>query len=265
MCSNRKILIIIAVLFFFFPQKVEAAFDLNISSPSATLITSNTQEVDLSLNITDLPGESYFRVALQKEGGGSYYGYIKNNNNEWSKIQTLSGDCLGYYKVSDLKTTLVGLKFKIGDDISIDNGNYNLKAHKFTKTCSSYSEGSNVISMVITLPTPTPTQAPTTAPTASPAPTSKPQTPTPTAKPTIAPTVKPTASSSPEPEETETPEPLLESTSTLAPIITTQPRVLGDNTTKKKMPLVSYIFIVLGLGFLGYVGYMLYNVKECKK
>ncbi len=259
MCSNRKILIIIAVLFFFFPQKVEAAFDLNISSPSATLITSSTQEIDVSLNITDLPSESYFRVALQKESGGSYYGYIKNNNNEWSKVQTLSGDCLGYYKVSDLKTAIVNLKFKIGDDLLIDNGNYNLKAHKFTKTCSSYSEGSNMLSMVITLPTPTPTQAPTTAPTTTPAPTSKPQTPTPTIKPTTTPTVKPTASSTPEPEETETPESLFGSNSTLAPIITTQPKVLGDSITKKKMPFISYVFIFLGVGFLGYVGYMLYN------
>lgn len=262
MFSNKKIdLILILILFLIFPQKVQAAFSYNISSPSATLITSGSQEIDVSLNITDLPSESYFRVSLQKESGGSYYGYIKNNNNEWAKIQTLSGDCSGYFKVSDLKTILINLKYKVGDDLALDNGNYILKAHKFTKTCSSYADSENTIAFVITLPTPTPTQVPTNAPTptVSPAKTSTPI-PTPTSTPKLIPTKTPTQT------PTESPTSVQNETefTTIPTVLQTPSGVVMGVTTTKKSPILAVIFIVLGAGFLGYVGYMIYNQTYAK-
>lgn len=245
------------ILFFISPQNTGASFSFNISSPSATLITSGSQEIDISVNIVDLPSESYFRVSLQKESGGTYYGYVQNNNNEWAKIQALSGDCLGYFKVSDLTTTLAGLKYKIGDDLFLDNGNYVLKAHRFTKTCTSYTEGLNTIPFIVNLPTSTPTQAPvtqqpTTAPTS--APTVKPT-------PTKSPTSKPTTSPTPTEESEETDEPTISMSDVKIVEATPTGLVAGAKTTNKK-PVVALIFIYSGILFLGYGGYLLYNMKH---
>lgn len=265
MSSKIKYIFLTLLVFFIYPQHIKASFSFNISSPSATLITSGGQEVDVSINITDLPSESYLRVSLQKEGGGSYFGYIKNNNNEWSKILALNSDCTGYFKVSDLSTTLVNLKYKIGDDIILDNGNYLLKAHKFTKTCNSYSDSTNSISFVVTLPTPTPTisptnpptQAPTTAPTASP--TAKPS-------PTKSPTPKPTVSATPT-EEPETTDELVQEIKSEITIESDKPIPTGlvaGASTENKSKTVAFIFISLGILLLGYCGYLIYNVKNGK-
>jgi hypothetical protein len=179
-------------LILFYPGKTSAAsFNFNIASISANTISSGTQEIDVNLNISNLPtGDSYFRVALQKENG-SYLGYVQSSNNDWSTIQTLGGDCTIYYKANDPATTSLTLKFKLGDDISLDNGNYKLKAHRFTSTCKSYSEATNDFNINVNLPTPTPT--PTLEPTESPTGISTP-TPTITPKPTPTPTLRPSPS-----------------------------------------------------------------------
>ncbi len=128
---------------------------------------------------------------MQKESG-SYLGYIQNSNNDWSAIQTLGGDCTIYYKVNDPTTTSLTLKFKLGDDASLDNRSYKLRAHRFTSSCKSYSEAANDFDINVNLPTPTPTptpdptESPTDTPTLTPAPTT-------TAKPTLKPTPTPTA------------------------------------------------------------------------
>ncbi len=183
-----------------------------------TTISSRDQEIEISLNITNLPSESYFRAALQKGSGDPYFGYMQNNNGDWVVISSLSGDCVGYYKVSDTSTTSLVLKFKIGNDAVIDSGNYTLKAHRFTTGCS-YTKATNDYAVIINLSTPTasptdpppttapPTNVPTLASTSTPAktptpiptstktPTSAPKSPTATPKTTIAPspTSKPTA------------------------------------------------------------------------
>ncbi len=255
MCSNWKIISLSIIILFTFPQKVNAAFNFNISSPSATLINSGAQEIEVFLNITELPSESYFRLSLQKESGGSYYGYVQNNNNEWAKIQTLSGDCTSYFKITDLKTSLVILKYKIGDDLSLDNGNYFLKAHKFTKTCSSYTDGLNAISVTVSLPTPTPSPTPINTPTEAPTanPTVKP---TPTYSSTPKPTLKPTSTPTPTPNVLE-PQVLSLSTTVSSPIT--------QINTNKKSPVLAVVLISLGIGFLGYGGYLLYNMRNANK
>ena len=255
------LLVLISFVSLFTPVNVFASFSFNISSPSATLITTGSQEVSVSLNVTDLPSESYFRVALQKDTGtGLYYGYVQNNNNEWSKILVLSGDCLGYFKITDLTTKLLNLNFKIGDDSEIGSWNYILKAHRFTKTCNSYTESQNTIPIVISLPTPDPTQTPTANPTAT-------QTSNPTliATPTIKPT--PTKTSTPKPTPTETPEaeetelPFFDMTNDNKPTSTPAPIVMGAKT-ENKSGLISFIFISIGFLFLGYGGYMIYNKRH---
>lgn len=182
------VLVIFLFLLCLFPQRTFAVFSFNIASVSATIITSLDQEITVNLNITSLPSESYFRVALQKESGGSYLGYIKNNNGDWSAIQSLSGDCTIYNKITDLSTTSLDLKFKSGEDATIDNGNFRLKAHRFTKTCTSYTEAINYYSMVLSVPTPIP--SPTLIPTLTSIPTQTPSS-TPSPSPTKFPTSTP--------------------------------------------------------------------------
>lgn len=185
-------LIIFLFLFFFSPQRTLAAFSFSIDNVSSTTISSGSQEIDVSLIINSLPSESFFRVALQKESGGSYYGYVKNNNGDWSAIQALSGDCSAYYRVSDTSTASLLLKFKLGEDIVVENGSYNLKAHRFTSTGNcSYTKATNdyAVTVLLSTPTSTPTPAPTNTPapalTSTPIPTTTPtptKTPTPTPK-----------------------------------------------------------------------------------
>jgi len=258
----RYIILVTIFIFLASVNEVKSAFSFSISSPSATLITSGSQEIDIAINITDLPSESYFRVSLQKETGGSYYGYIQNNNAEWAKILVLSGDCLSYFKVTDLKTSLINIKYKIGDDLLLDNGNYLLKAHRFTKTCTSYTEGLNTIGLVVNLPTPTPnpTVVPTQEPTKSPSPTfistSKPI-------PTITSTPKPTSTPSELPEETVESEPVnLATVPAVEKVLSTPKGLVAGDSTEKKTQLLSIIFVVSGVGFLGYCGYLLYNAKH---
>jgi hypothetical protein len=251
---------LVFLFLFISSNSVNAAFSFSISSPSATLINSGGQEIDVSLNITDLPSESYFRVSLQKDTGGSYYGYIKNNNGDWSKIQTLSGDCTGYFKVSDLNTNLINLKFKIGDDTSIDNGAYNFKAHRFVKTCSSYTEAINSIPLTVELPstsTPTPTSTPTTSPTVSP---------------TVTPTVKPTPTKSPSPRPTTSPTPIETELPNINNFMLNDAQVSSPKpiemvkgvSTENRPRILALIFFVSGALFLGYGGFLLYNQRHGK-
>lgn len=260
------ILLIIQFLFFVFPKSTSASFSFNISSPSATLITSGSQEVDVSINIVDLPSESYFRISLQKEGGGSYSGYVQNNNNEWSKILSLSADCTGYFKITDLKTTLLNLKYKVGDDAVLENGNFYLKAHRFTKTCTSYTEGTNEILVTVSLPTPTPTQTATAQATAAPTstPTQMP-TPLPTSKPT--PTKTATQTSKPEPTDIPDEEDNNAPETTIPVVEVPEPSPIGlvaGVSTSRNTKAISFIFIFLGTCFLGYCGYLIYNMKNGK-
>ena len=178
----------------FSPDKVFAAFSFNILSVSTATINSGNQEITVELSISDLPSESYFRVALQKTSGGSYFGYIQNNNGDWATIQSLSGDCSIYYKVTDTNTSSLQLKYKVGDDTTIDSTSYKLKAHRFTKTCTSYTEATNSADMTLNFPTPTPTPTPTTqSSTATPTPA---KTPSPSPIKTTTPSPKPTEDSS---------------------------------------------------------------------
>lgn len=262
-----------AFVFFFSYAPVFAAFSFNVASVSATTISSLDQEIQVSLNIVNLPSESYFRVAFQKESGGPYFGYIKNNNGDWSVIQALNGDCTIYYKVSDILTASLELKFKIGEDATIDNGNYRLKAHRFTKTCTSNTEATNYYNFVVNVPTPTPTPTsiPTLTPTLKPEPT---LTSTPTPVPTSAPvqsTLPPTLKKPPSPTPTLKPTIVLPS-----PIVSVT--VLGESTKssrfdkedkftfdKSSKNTFSKVLIFLGIIFVGFCAILVFwRVKKNK-
>lgn len=214
----RKVIFLFLLIFLFIASgnRAFATFSFNISSTSTTKISSGDQEVDVGLSITDLPSESYFRVSLQKSNGDPYFGYVQNNDGTWSKAQSLSGDCTGYYHVTDLSTSSLTLKFKVGNDSVIDGGNYTLRAHRFTKSCSSNTEAANSIDFALNFPTPTPTPSPTPTPTRVPTPTPTPKIPTPTKSPSPTPVKSSSQSSSPSPIKTLTPTPKISLTSSRA-------------------------------------------------
>jgi len=189
-------------------------------------------------------------VAFQKSEGSDYFGYIKNNVGDWVKINVLNGDCLVYYKVSDLSTTSLVLSLKIGLGYTLDNGTYRIRAHRFTSGCSATESGeSSVLTINLLLPTPTPTLSPEPTSTDTPTPTPSP-TPTPTAtvKPTPTPTKKasPTPSGSPEetPQETTNPD-ILGLRDSLKTTPTPEPE-----KPAKISPFVSILLIVFGGLFL---------------
>lgn len=166
-----------------------AAFSFSITSVNPASVSSSDQEVTLTINISDLPSESYFRIAWQESSGKSYFGYIKNNNGDWIKIDS-NQDCKNYYQVSDLTKQSITIITKIGQDNTPTNGSYLLKAKRYTATCSSEKDSEPVsIQVNLPIPTPTPTDIPT--PTRTPTPTKEPtptKTPTPTKSPTATPT-----------------------------------------------------------------------------
>jgi len=199
-----------AILFLLAVLPAYAAFSFSLEQANPSVVDSLEREVEVKLNITDLPSESYFRVGWKKEGSSTYFGYVKNQDDNWTKIETLSADCKNYYKVSDTGTTTLTLLTKMGSDSTHEAGNYLLKAHRFTSSCASNSGSENEQMVVLNIPTPTPTPIPTPTPTATP-------TPTPSSTP------KPTPSSTPKPTQTPTPKP------TSVPSSTTKPQVLASS------------------------------------
>ena len=101
-------------------------------------------------------------------------------------------------------------------------------------------------------PTLTPTQTPTASSTNSPTP-SPTLIPTPTSTKTVTP--KPTPTPRIKPKVLETVEPL--NYSTISPT-----GVVAGTSVEKKFPTIALLFIISGVAFLGYGGFLLYNTKN---
>ncbi len=232
---------------------------MSLQDLSDTNVTSNEQEVPTTGSISGLPSESYFRVAFQQSSGQSYFGYMKNNVGDWVKIMT-SQDCHNYFKVSDASTSALILIVKIGEDNSVDNGNYTLKLRRYTSSCSSYSD-SNAIFVALNLPTPSPspTLSPTSNPTSTPIPS---KTPSPSPTPARTPSPKPTPTPSPTPLNTPEEAVLGESTVFPSPPATEPPLNLTENP-KIKLPLLAIGLIALGVGLIGFSVFSI--IKSAKK
>ena len=174
-------------IFLFCPKIILAVFSFKIEDAKPDLVSFKNQEVEVLLNITDLPSESYFRVAWQKGENKQYFGYIKIDGN-WVKIKSLRDDCSEYYHISDTSTNSATLITKIGEEEELTSGIYLLKAHRFTSTCKSYEASENTFEIAINLPTPEPTPLPTPSPTSE-------DSPSPILTPSLIPTLSPIQSS----------------------------------------------------------------------
>ncbi len=229
----------------FLPSDVFAAFSLSISSINPDSVSYSEQEVTVNIDINDLPSESYFRVAWQESSGKPYFGYMKNNTGDWVKIES-GQDCKNYYKISDLTMTSLIIVTKIGEENTINNGSYFLKARRYTASCSSYKDTDPVsIQVNLPTPTPTPTEEPEPEPENTPTPT---LTPIPTQKSTPTPTQKPTPTKTPTPSPTPPGEILGEEVTPEAEEISSDD---SQESTPSSFNLQSFLpFIFVGLGVL---------------
>ncbi|KKP48243.1 MAG: hypothetical protein UR39_C0001G0038 [Candidatus Woesebacteria bacterium GW2011_GWA1_33_30] len=257
---DTVLFLIVFMLFFIFPFTVKAAFSLAITSASPTDILDKEQIVEVTLQIEDLPsGDSYFRAGWKS--GSSYVGYVQNNGGNWVELRALSGECSDYFKISEATTSAI-LKIKIGEENDISTGTIPIKAHRLTSSCSS-SYGSNEFNTNILLPTSTPVPTTTSTPIVTAISTAT-ATSTPiktaTSTPTKTATAKPTTTSTPtESGQAETPEFVVSDIKTSTP-----EGIVAGASTSKKFPFLSIFFIVAGIMFLGYGGYLIYNNKHGK-
>lgn len=148
---------------FLFPVAYAASvFSFSIKAIDKQSLTQKEEEVNVTLTINELPSESYFRVAFQPKKGGSYFGYIKNEKGEWTKIRALnSEDCSGYYRVTDMSTKELVVGLIIGGENEVNNEEYVIKGHRFTAACpKSYDASDNSISVSFAIPSPSPSPSP---------------------------------------------------------------------------------------------------------
>lgn len=237
---------------------------MSILSIDPTSVSSTEQEVVLTATISGLPSSSFFRAEWQKSPGDTYFGYSKNNANNWTKVQS-DQDCTNYYSVTDINTNSLVLITKIGSDNILDNGSYSIKLRRYTGSCASSSD-SDPISVQINLPTPTPTASPN-----------------PTVPPTSVPTQIPIKTQSPLPKRTTQP----------SPTDSTEPSVLGEaiensnndvgltglredlystpssqpesSNGKSKSPLFAILLVVFGLILVGISGYLAFLKSKVRQ
>lgn len=240
--------LVVLAIFLFNASPAQAAFSFQISSVSPSSVSDINQEIQVNLDIVDLPSDSYFRVAFQKESGASYFGQIKNNSGTWVDIKSLSSPCQDYYFISETASTSATILLRIGTD-GKEPGDYQIKAHRFTATSCSSTEAQNTSSVSLNLPSPS--VAPTSSPvpiTSTPKPSSTPK-PTNTPKPTIT-QVPPTAA-------------VLGTTDSATPIPSVTPTQINtDNRQPKELAgpktynYVAYSVISLGVVMLGISGFL---------
>lgn len=255
--------LLIIFIFFNFPKEVKA-LSLSISNLSPTINFNQEVEVDLLFSCSGCGDISYMRGVFFPSGT-NYFGFTQNKDGNW--IGTDNNRSL-YYSISkdELIEASWSGKIKVKPDSSdsafLGTGEYLFKIGRYTSSTDSSADWSNELPVKIIgptpSPTPAPTSAPTTAPTASPAPTS-----TPSQKPSATKTSVATIAA----KETDIPEIIIEPTSQTKLIDakvefeTPRGKVAGVSTENKSRVL-AFAFFISGALFLGYGGYMLYNMNR---
>ena len=270
MSSNIKYFyfLIITLLFFIFPNSIFATIEFNISK-----FGQIADEVTFDVSITGLTSQSctsenkcYLQGAFQKNNGDNYFGYTQNNSGDWYEYtSSLSVDNIisNFFYFEPQSGSWSGqIKAKNNPTSSsyLGPSEYIFKLKRYSGKSTSSAGDSNTLSINFVETTPSPTQAPTAQPTSAP-----------TQAPITAPTVKPTPTKSPTSKPTTSPTPTEESEETGEPIISigdvkiveaTPTGLVAGATTTNKSSTVAIIFIICGILFLGYGGYLLYNMKH---
>lgn len=258
MCSKNIIILLTTILFFFFPPKTLSAEVINIVNFPTTKIAGEEFEVNFNATTLSVSSNYYMKGLGGDVGSGLTEVDTWNNawvqqNGSWSSMPTFSSNSEG--------SASAILKVRFDPSVSTNSKEFKLRIRK---TDSSENIDSNLVSIAVIAATPTPTQAPTNPPTTSPTKTATPTqtaTTTPKPTPTKTSTTKPTSTPTEESSETNEPENLI---SDIKIIDATPIGMVAGATTTKKSPIVAIILIISGIGFLGYGGYLLYNMKHAK-
>lgn len=262
--KSKLIIFLIITLFFIFPQNVMAV-SITVSN-YPTSISSEIFTVDAMVTGAT-NATNYLRVDLYKDGTTNYFGETYNGSDWYS-----GSEGKNYFPILIQNSSASAtLQVQIGNPNISDysgQGLYKLKVRRYTSSGSqSQNDVQSPVDIQITYstPSPSPTESPTNPPTTTP-------TNPPTASPTKSPSPVPTKSSSPKPTATSTPtqfeqpEELVTTGLSFGKETTPEPTgtVLGSSKEKKKSPVLAIILITLGFGFLGYVGYLIYNMRNAK-
>lgn len=258
--SSKKVYIYLTLLIFFiFPQKANAQVIIN--------------EINASEEWVELYKET--QEALSLDGCTIYFQDTKSQD----KSLTISDNFLEGENYKVIFTGKSVLSNSDPDTVSLECSTFSIDPVSYLNNISTKSyarvpngTGSFFMTTQITRGTKNPDPTPEPTPTPSPTPTDSPivqPTQTPTAIPKTA-TPKPIATKTPTPKPTPTPTTEEEVTNEPENIIgnveikeaTPQGMVAGSKTTNIK-PLVSFIFISLGVMFLGFAGFNIYkNIKS---
>lgn len=256
--NSKKNILFLIILFFIFPQNI-SAMSLSISNLPSEINFNQEVDVTLDFSCSGCGDYSYMRGVFFPSGT-NYFGLTQNNSGSWIGTST---DRSLYFAISKLELIEASWSGKIKVKPDIDDsayqgtGEYVFKIGRYTSANDSSADWSNELSIKIIGPTASPTQPPTNPPTAEP-------TQVPTSSPTKSPTPKPTSTVIPtqEPEiEKESEAESITLTNTSISIETQRPMVAGAKT-ENKSSVLAIIFITLGVGFLGYGGYLLYNMRN---
>lgn len=253
-----SIFTIFIVWLFIFPQRIEAARSLSITSDKLSLFGDEEMLITASPSGFATDEAILIKGAFYQDGSTNYFGYtkkvetwIKNSDPTVSQpsVNTGSWDGTIHVKTDFLDGGYKGegdYKFKIGFYYTTSGGNL-----------SSVNWSSNILTITINEPdpTPTPTPNPTTVPTPTPTPI-KTVAPTPTKSPTPRPILTPT----PTPEvlgdstqvENQNPESDLTETSSPEPV------AQEPSNPKKGMAILAIVFVGLGVFAIGIAGYAAY-------
>ena len=262
--NSKKNILFLIILFFIFPQNVWA-MTLSVSNLPSEINFNQEVDVTLDFSCSGCGDYSYMRGVFFPSGT-NYFGLTQNNSGSWIGTST---DRSLYFAIS--KTDLIEAswsgKIKVKPDIEdsayLGTGEYIFKVGRYTSANDSSADWSNELLTKIIGPTASPTQSPTNPPTVEPTQVStiiSTKSPSPIA--TKSPTPKPTVTSKPTAESETTDEPesdvqLIENIPAKSP----QGMVAGAKTENKSKLLAS-LLIFSGMGFLGYVGYLLYNMRN---
>ncbi len=253
MYSKIKLIILGFIIFIFFPSNVLSAEVITITS----FPTSKNAGEEFSINFSAqglINSASYYMKGLGGNTTTTTFTEVDTWNNGWVQ-QNGSWISMPTFSANSEGSASATLKVRFDPNVSTNTKDFKLRIRK---TDADTNIDSGIVAIAVTAVTPAPTQTATATSVAT-------STPTQTVKPTLMPTVKATVKPSPTQKPTVVPSPIdlvdEEFVVTNEPILSKSPvsEVLGSSVTKKKLPFISYVFVLLGLSFLGYVGYMLYN------
>lgn len=252
--------------FLFLVQKTFATRSISIVANKTALLGNDEMTITASASGFTTGETIYLKGTFYQDGSTNYFGYTKNGDN-WIKNGDATINQLPV-KIGDWDGTVM-VKTDFSDSGYKGEGDYKVKLGFYyttsTGSLSPVTWSSNAVTLGITEPDPTSTPIPSNTPIPTQKPTSTP-TPTPTIVPTSAPTLIPSLKASVSGIAGITP--FLSDESTVSGTISLGEEDVSPTPLPEKVVLGEkiqktnwfWIFILIGMIFLGICGIVLYRM-----